>query len=99
MKRKDPPKQQRNAPCQCGSGKKYKKCHLLIEREEAEQAEIVFRERLKQRSLEAEKRREEFVFNVAESGRTPFGRHPSALTAAVLMGAMLGGMCDFGRNR
>ena len=23
----------RNSPCPCGSGKKYKKCHLLIERQ------------------------------------------------------------------
>lgn len=99
MKRKDPPKKQRNAPCQCGSGKKYKKCHLLIEREEAFQAEIAFSERLKQRALEAEKRREEFVFNVAESGRTPFGRHPSALTAALIMGVALGRMPSFNRNR
>lgn len=39
--------QPRNAPCSCGSGKKYKKCHLLIEREAAEQAEITPEDRKK----------------------------------------------------
>ena len=58
MKRKDPPKPQRNALCACGSGKKYKKCHLLIEREEAIKAEREWEERRKARALEIQKQRE-----------------------------------------
>ena len=99
MKRKDPPKQQRNALCQCGSGKKYKKCHLLIEREEAVQAEIAFRERLKQRALEAEERVRIAANDPRYADTHTWGRRPSALTTAVIMGAMLGGMGGFGRNR
>jgi len=33
-------KHPRNGPCHCGSGAKYKKCHLLIERAEAEAKEL-----------------------------------------------------------
>lgn len=33
--RREPPNPRRNGPCPCGSGKKFKKCHLLIDREEA----------------------------------------------------------------
>lgn len=43
-------KQERNKPCSCGSGKKYKKCHFLIEfqeqREREEAALKIWRERL-----------------------------------------------------
>ena len=31
--RRDEPKVGRNDPCPCGSGKKYKKCHLLLDME------------------------------------------------------------------
>ena len=31
MKWIDPPNPDRNAPCPCGSGKKYKKCHLAAD--------------------------------------------------------------------
>lgn len=31
-------KHQRNAPCHCGSGKKYKRCCLVLERQKREEA-------------------------------------------------------------
>lgn len=80
----------RNAPCHCGSGKKYKKCHLLIEREEAEQAEIAFRERMRQRALEAEQRQKESLSNPAYAHAHTWGRRPPPIMAAIIAGAMLG---------
>jgi hypothetical protein len=35
-----PPKPERNAPCQCGSGKKYKKCCLLKEQEKRRMQDV-----------------------------------------------------------
>ena len=34
----------RNDPCYCGSGKKYKKCHLLVEAEAERIADIEWEE-------------------------------------------------------
>lgn len=51
--------QERNALCSCGSGKKYKKCHLLVEREDARLAEIEWREQMKQRAEKARIKREQ----------------------------------------
>lgn len=54
-------KQERNAKCACGSGIKYKKCCLLVERENARLAEIERRERMKQRAEEARRKREQHL--------------------------------------
>ena len=36
----------RNTKCHCGSGKKYKKCHYIIEHEQREQKIIADRRRI-----------------------------------------------------
>lgn len=51
-------KQERNAKCSCGSGKKYKKCCLLVERENARLAKIERREQMRQQAEEARRKRE-----------------------------------------
>ena len=51
-------KQERNAKCACGSGRKYKKCCLLTERENARLAEIEWRARIAQRAEEKRLARE-----------------------------------------
>ena len=38
------PKIGRNQPCPCGSGKKYKHCHLLIQREQIEKQREIRRQ-------------------------------------------------------
>ena len=45
-------KQQRNAPCSCGSGKKFKKCCLLAKWEADRQAEIQLIERIGQKGID-----------------------------------------------
>ena len=54
-------KQERNAKCACGSGMKYEKCCLFAERENARQAEIEWRERMRQRAEEARRKREQHL--------------------------------------
>lgn len=51
-------KQERNAKCACGSGIKYKKCCLLVERENARLAEIEWRARMAQRAEERRRKLE-----------------------------------------
>lgn len=41
----------RNEPCPCGSGKKYKHCHMRSDREEAQQAEIEAAKRAEEERL------------------------------------------------
>ncbi|MBX3050272.1 MAG: SEC-C domain-containing protein [Caldilineaceae bacterium] len=41
----------RNDPCPCGSGKKYKHCHMQIDREAAQQAEIEAAQRAEEERL------------------------------------------------
>jgi len=52
---KKQPKIGRNAPCPCGSGKKYKKCHLAIQQEEM------------QKQLEIRRQVDEFTQKSSES--------------------------------
>ena len=47
-------KHPRNGPCHCGSGLKYKKCHLLVERAEEEAKELA-REQARQARAAARK--------------------------------------------
>lgn len=49
------PKIGRNEPCPCGSGKKYKKCHLLIQQEQM------------QKQLEIRRQVDEFTKESSES--------------------------------
>lgn len=90
MKRKDPPKQQRNAPCACGSGKKYKKCHLIIEREEDIKAELEWEERRKARAEEIRKMRENDLDTLRAQSRGPaFGTRRNTWLMTALIGASL----------
>ena len=41
----------RNAPCWCGSGKKYKKCHLLIDQKEVSAREEISKPKRRDRSI------------------------------------------------
>ena len=41
----------RNAPCWCGSGKKYKKCHLLIDQKEVSAHEEISKPKRRDRSI------------------------------------------------
>jgi hypothetical protein len=42
--------QERNAKCACGSGLKYKKCCLLVERENARLAMLEWKENMRKRA-------------------------------------------------
>ena len=91
-RRKDPPKQQRNAPCACGSGKKYKKCHLLIEREEAIKAA---QEWEKQRKARAEARRRELEHlsdMMRERAASPFMSPRMTISPFILTGLAMAAM-------
>lgn len=46
----------RNDPCFCGSGKKFKKCHLLVDRAEREAEIALEKERRLARYLELQER-------------------------------------------
>ncbi len=49
MKKKNPPKQERNKPCACGSGIKYKKCCFIKKMKEDREALEVFYERIRKK--------------------------------------------------
>ena len=55
----------RNSICPCGSGKKYKHCHLLIRMEKNRLALIVFKEDSVRRRKEAEVKRREHLDRVS----------------------------------
>ena len=80
-------KQERNAKCACGSGIKYKKCCLLVERENARLAEIEWRVRMKQRAEEARRKREQHLdYLRANPGTSDMrGMDPVMMTLALAM--------------
>ena len=80
-------KQERNAQCACGSGKKYKKCCLLAERENARLAEIEWRERMKQRAEDARRKREQHLEYLRANPGTPDmrGMDPVMMALALAM--------------
>jgi hypothetical protein len=80
-------KQERNAKCACGSGVKYKKCCLLVERENARRAEIERRERMKQRAEEARRKREQHLDYLRANPETPNmrGMDPVMMALALAM--------------
>ena len=86
------PKQQRNAPCSCNSGKKYKKCHLLIEREEAIKAEAEWNAKRITMAEERQRQREEHKDSLRESGlsRTHGSPINPWIISAMCMAAMSG---------
>lgn len=77
----DAPKPARNEPCFCGSGKKFKKCHLLLDHERARQEELAAAERRRQRD-EAERAERERRFH--EYAREAKGRGGHAARMALL---------------
>lgn len=91
-RRKDPPKQQRNAPCTCGSGKKYKKCHLLIEREEAIKAELEWEERRKARAEARRRELENLSDTMRERGASPFVSPRMTLHPIIFTGLAMAAM-------
>ena len=59
---------QRNDPCWCGSGKKYKKCHMPIEEKillHADRGEIVPKRELLKTPFQIEKIKESAALNTA----------------------------------
>ena len=61
-------KMQRNDPCWCGSGRKYKKCHMPIEEKmllHADRGEIVPRRELLKTPFQIEKIKESAALNTA----------------------------------
>jgi len=99
MKRKDPPKQKRNAKCACGSGLKYKKCCWITDLNKAFQDRQEFKERLRAqgesclKQLQQEKAERE-ARRHNEMPLKPAMRFSNmALIAAVMAGA-----CDMHRG-
>lgn len=80
-------KQERNGKCACGSGMKYKKCCLLVQRENARLAEIERREWMKQRAEEARRKREQHLDSLrANPGASDMrGMDPVMMALALAM--------------
>lgn len=80
-------KQGRNEKCACGSGIKYKKCCLLVERESARRAEMEWREQMKQRAEEIRRKKELHLDYLRANRGTPdlHGMDPVTLALAMAM--------------
>ena len=80
---KNHPKHPRNSPCHCGSGEKYKHCHLLIEREKTRLANLAFDEAFTKYIREAAESSNTGRFNGSRINcARPARRQPSAMLAA-----------------
>lgn len=80
-------KQERNTECACGSGIKFKKCCLPVERKNARLAEIERRGRMKQRAEEARRKREQYFDYLKANPGTPdmYGIDPVVTALALAM--------------
>lgn len=92
--RLDPPAIPRNGPCPCGSGKKFKKYHLLIDRAEAKAALEKMKEEYRERSRAAIRRREEAANshttnNTEEGSRQRARSHVGTSMWLMAMGGVL----------
>lgn len=80
-------KQERNAKCLCGSGLKYKKCCLLVEREKSQNAIIEWKERIKERAAQIQRNREIALDEMKANAKMPSTRGVDPVIMALALAA------------